>query len=84
MIMSPRRAGSTTSGGGRSRPTTTRSYSGVNATSACSTVRESPAVHMKREPTWYERRSRASAVEAARSMMIGASISSDSGMTTPP
>ncbi len=84
MMRRPRRAGSTTSGGGRSSPTTTRSYSGVKATSTWSAVSDRPAVHMKRAPTRYDGRSRASAVEAARSMMIGASMSSDRGMTTPP
>ena len=43
-----------------------------------------PPNAMKRAPTRYDGRSRASAVEAESSMMIGASMSSDSGMTTPP
>ena len=77
-------AGPITSGGGAIQWPTTRSKSGVNATSAWRPVKPSPACSMKRRPTAYDARSRASAVEAASSMMIGASRRSASGNTTPP
>ena len=84
MIRSPVRAGSRTGSGTPINAPATTSKSGVNASSTCSTVRRLAAVNMNRRTTRYDGPSRASAVEAVRSMRMGDSIRSESGKTTPP
>ncbi len=84
MIRRPMRAGSRVSGGTPSSPPATTSNNGVNATSACRAVNEPAAMNMNRRTSAYACRSRTTAVLAASSMMIGDSISSAHGNTTPP
>ncbi len=83
-MINPSRAGSITSGGAFSSPLTTASYSGVSAISRWSTVSSAPLRIMKRRSLTYDAQSLLSAVEAASSMMIGASTISASGKTTLP
>ena len=78
------RAGSRTGSGTPITAPATQSKSGVNASTAWSTVRNPAATNMNRRTTRYECRSRASAVEAVSSMRIGDSIKSARGNTTPP
>ena len=84
MMIMPSRLASRMSDSTPSSPPTSRSNSGVTATSRCSADRPPPAIIMKRHSFLYEARSRLSLVLAVSSMMIGASISSESGNTTPP
>ena len=56
----------------------------LDTASAWTAVHDQAVIHMKRRTSRYDSRSRDSAVEAVSIMMIGASIRSASGNTTPP
>ena len=80
----PVRAGSRISSGAPIRWTAMTSKSGVNATKRWMPVSTAARRVMKRRSATNEFMSMHSAVEAASIMMMGASMSSASGNTTPP